>query len=108
MKPHLPNDVAGAPLQVGEIVRVIGVPDLSGMSSHAQHESRPVFEHLVGKYKSIRGFNEFGMLELSFVIRGKPIQHTVWLEPYLVRKRQSRSNATVKPTRLRRAACLGR
>src|SRR3989344_2778501 len=76
MKPHLPNDVAGAPLQVGEIVRVIGVPDLSGMSTHAQHESRPVFEHLVGKYKSICGFNEFGMVELSFVIRGKPIQHT--------------------------------
>ena len=42
------------------------------MSADRQAESLPVFEHLVGTYKRVEEFNEFGLAWLSFKIRNGP------------------------------------
>ena len=63
------RDVSGERLRVGDMVRIVGVPDLSGMSADCLAESLPVFEHLVGTYKRVEEFDEFGMAWLRFKIR---------------------------------------
>ena len=115
MKRHRRVDAKGAALQVGDCVRIVATPDLSGMPIRGQRESLPVFKYLVGKYKIVRGFDEFGCVELSFVVRRSApvaVNHTVWLEPYLVRKRRARPNPSFQRTalaaaELRRWASLG-
>ena len=44
-------DVTGQRIEVGDLVRVLGVPDLGGMSARARRESTRVFEHIRGPYK---------------------------------------------------------
>lgn len=94
MKRYRRVDVTGSRLRIGDSVRIIGVPDLVGMSQSSRRESLPVFRYLVGKYKRIQGFDQFGCVELSFIIRSKTnrrsVSHGIWLEPFLVRKRQPR------------------
>ena len=87
--PNPPSDRDGCKLQVGDIVRVIGVPDLAGMRQEARNESQPVFEYLKNKYKKIIGFDEIGNAELEFRISREepPCCHTVWIEPFLLKKR---------------------
>jgi hypothetical protein len=65
-----PVDVAGRTLNQGDEVRVVGVPDLGGMSPAGRRETLPVFRHLVGTYKRIAGFDRYGHAELMFRIRG--------------------------------------
>jgi hypothetical protein len=101
MKRHRRIDAEGAALRVGDFVRIVATPDLSGMPVRGQRESLPVFKYLIGKYKAIRRFDKYGCVELSFVIRsGAAVAgiHTVWLEPYLVRKRQARPNPSFQRT----------
>jgi len=90
MKRLARKDVLGQRLQVGDIVRIVGIPDLSGMSADCQAESLPVFEHLVGRYKRIAEFDEYGNAWLRFKIRGGPHagDHSVAMEPYLLRLRR--------------------
>ena len=87
MKPLARNDVTGRPIKVGDVVRIIGVPDLSGMSPDCQAESAPVFRHLVGTYKRVEEFDEFGHAWLRFTIRSGPQAgwHSVAIEPCLLR-----------------------
>ena len=91
MKRQARKDVTGQRISVGDIVRIIGVPDLSGMSKAGRAESMPVFEHLVGKYKRVEEFDEWGMAWLRFKIRRGPSAgyHMVGIEPYLLRVRRS-------------------
>lgn len=99
MKPHEPFDRNGQPIKVGDLVRIVGVPDLSGMSPEGIAESLPAFEYLVGKYKRVRRFDEYGCAEFSFVMRqrsGERARHTVGIEPFLLHVPQSRTNSTVK------------
>ena len=90
MKRLASRDVTGERLNVGDIVRVIGVPDLAGMSRKCRAESLPVFEYLLGKYKRVEEFDEFGMAWLRFKIRKGPHAgyHSVGIEPYLLRVRR--------------------
>ena len=86
------RDAAGERLKVGDTVRVLGVPALSGMSSVCLAESLPVFQHLVGKYKRVREFDEHGLVWLRFRIR-KGLHaglHSVGVEPWLLKRRQVR------------------
>jgi len=39
------------------------------MSKEGQKVSFSVFEHLVGKYLNVQGFDEYGFAEFSFRIR---------------------------------------
>lgn len=89
---HPPVDVAGQRLRAGDIVRVVGVPDLTGLGPESQAESRPVFERLVGTYRRIAAFNEHGHAEIRFVFRSgvEAGSHTVWIEPFLLRRKASR------------------
>ena len=90
MKRLHPKDVTGQRIRSGDIVRVIGAPDLAGMSRECRAESLPVFEHLVGKYKRVEEFDEFGLAWLRFQIRNGPHAgyHSVGIEPYLLRRRR--------------------
>lgn len=91
MKRLARKDVAGERLKVGDIVRVVGVPDLTGMSTDCRAESLPVFQYVVGKYKRITEFDEWGQAWLGFNIRKGPSAgyHSVGIEPYLLRKRRT-------------------
>lgn len=73
-------------------MRVVGVPDLAGMAPRQRSESLAVFEYLVGKYKSVKGFNQFGLAELTFSIPKGPGRgwHFVAIEPALLRVRRLR------------------
>jgi hypothetical protein len=84
------KDVSGERLKVGDIVRVVGVPDLTGRSADCLAESLPVFQHLVGKYKRITEFDEWGQAWLRFKIRKGPHAgyHSVGIEPYLLKVRR--------------------
>ena len=84
------KDVTGQRLKVGDIVRVVGLSDVSGISEPYRAESLRVFQHLVGEYKRIRNFDEWGLAWLSFTIRKGPSagSHSVGIEPYLLRLRR--------------------
>jgi hypothetical protein len=81
------RDVKGERISVGDMVRVIGAPDLAGMSPECREESLPVFEHLLGKYKRVEEFDEYGLAWLRFRIRNGPHAgyHSVGIEPRLLR-----------------------
>ena len=107
MKPHKPYDRNGKTIKVGDIVRIVGVPDLSGMSQDGIAESLPVFQYLVGKYKRVRGFDEYGCAEFSFIMHhtsGERGWHSVWVEPFLLHIPQRRSNPAVHRTPRDKAA----
>jgi hypothetical protein len=84
------RDEAGKRVKVGDMVRVIGAPDLAGMSPECREESLPVFEHLIGKYKRVAEFDEFGLAWLRFkILKGSHAgYHSVGIEPYLLRVRR--------------------
>jgi hypothetical protein len=67
------------------------VPNLSGMSADSLAESLPVFRHLVGKYKRVAEFDEFGFAWLFFKIRKGAHAgfHSVGIEPHLLRVRRA-------------------
>jgi hypothetical protein len=92
MKRLARRDVTGKPIRIGDVVRIIGVPDLSGMSADCRDESLPVFRHLVGTYKRVEEFDEFGHAWLRFTIRNGPHSgsHSVAIEPYLLRIRAAK------------------
>ena len=87
-----PRDAAGVLIRKGDTVRVLKVPDLSGMRPRVRRDSRPVFEHILGTYKRVFGFNELGWAELSFrILRGPHAgHHSVWIESGLLRVRRAR------------------
>ncbi|MBI3392009.1 MAG: hypothetical protein HY039_02350 [Nitrospirae bacterium] len=87
---HKPIDAAGKRIRVGDIVRIVGVPDLKGMKPKYRRESMPVFKYLVGKYKKVEEFDHNGQAWLTFIIRKGPNRgiHSVGIEPYLLRVRR--------------------
>lgn len=86
-------------------MRILTVPDLSGMAPEAIRESRPVFQHLVGRHKRVAGFGRYGHAELAFIIRRGRHRghHAVWIEPYLLKVREPQAGAAKgRPRRTRR------
>lgn len=85
------QDIDGRLVRVGDAVRVVGLPDLSGMADDCRKESEPIFQQLVGKSKKISDFNELGMAELTFKVKceGKWERHTVWIESSLLRLKRN-------------------
>jgi hypothetical protein len=86
LKKHKHVDRNGNTIRVGDIVRIIGIPDLSGMHCDNFSETKLVFEYLVGKYKRVSGFDAYGCAELSFTINqgAKRSWHSVSIEPTLL------------------------
>ena len=91
-------DITGASLSAGDVVRIVGIPNLSEMSSDSRAESEAVFSYLVGKYKTIREFDHLGLAWLEFTIKSGPHAgwHSVGIEPALVRRRR-RMAGTIAP-----------
>ncbi|MDF9826946.1 hypothetical protein M2447_001031 [Ereboglobus sp. PH5-10] len=83
---------------VGQVVRIIGVPDLSGLGDDERKVSAPVFEYLVGKKKRIMAVRDHPIdAEFEFTIRKGKCKgsHTVWIEPEFLEempKRKKRTN----------------
>lgn len=104
--PYEPKDRDGRRLSVGDKVRVVGVPDLSGMSKEGLAESLPVFRYLVGKYKRIAAFDEYGCARLDFAIPSGKFRgwHGVVIEPFLLHIPRKRSNHVLNRTRRKRCA----
>ena len=86
------RDATGECLKIGDTVRIIGVPDLSGMSPACRAESLPVFQHLVGKYKRVEEFDEHGLAWLRFRIRkgSHAGLQSIGIEPWLLKRRRAR------------------
>ena len=86
--PYAKIDCDGSPLQAGDEVLILGVPDLSGMADECRAESQPVFDYLKGKKKRIQNFDEHGQaeIELRFPEDATRADHTVWIEPHLLKK----------------------
>lgn len=84
------SDITGKPLEVGDVVRIIGAPDLNGMSAECRAESLPVFQHLVGRYKRIQEFDEHGLVWFRFRIRkgSSAGLHSIGIEPWLLKMRE--------------------
>jgi hypothetical protein len=109
--PFEPKDRNGRRIRVGNRVRVIGIPNLRGMSKEGRAESLPVFRYLIGKYKRIAEFDEYGLARLDFAIRRGRHRgwHGVMIEPFLLHLPQRSNNALLtdtytSPLRARRGA----
>jgi hypothetical protein len=88
--PQYPRiDRDGIPLQRGDTVRIVGVPDLSQMDDESRREAEPVFRYLLNKYKRIKDFDERGHAEIEFRIPPEKTRacHSVWIEPCLLKRR---------------------
>ncbi|RDZ26572.1 hypothetical protein [Lysobacter silvisoli] len=86
-------DCQGSTIRAGDSVRVIGVPDLSGMAQPYREQSLRVFQHIVGSYKTVAEIDEDGQVWLRFGIRKGPLSgwHSLGIELHLLRLRRSRT-----------------
>ena len=82
------KDVDGRTVRKGDIVRVLGIPDLSGMREPYRQETHAVFKHITGTRRKVYGFDQFGAAILVFGIRSGPHagSHSVAIEANLIRK----------------------
>jgi hypothetical protein len=90
-----PLDARGKRIRRGAIVRIVGLPDLSGIrSSKSRREVTAVFRHVRGQCKRVRGFSRYGFVEIFFRIRRGSLcgWHSIEIEPALlmVQKRRPR------------------
>lgn len=82
-----PKDARGRTIRKGSRVRIVGVPDLSGIRDHRQRRIvEAVFQHLQGQCKKVRGFSRYGFAEIFFKIRDGRLAgwHGVEIEPRLL------------------------
>jgi len=74
--------VTGAPraMKEGDLVRVIRVPDIV-QDSHG-FERRSTLEHCLGRVFPIKGFNEYGMIQIDVGdVGGRPFNmESIWIE----------------------------
>lgn len=87
-----PVDARGRRIQEGDVVRVIGMPDLSTVHAEGRAEVEAVFLHLRGKCKRVAEFNRYGFVELFFKIRAGPLAgwHSVAIEPNLLLRQKGK------------------
>jgi len=85
---HLaPRDLQGRRLRKGSRVRIVGVPDLSGIRhARARQKVEAVFLHIKGQVRRVRGFSRYGFVEISFKIRSGRLAawHAIEIEPKLL------------------------
>ena len=83
------------PLKIGDWVRITQVPP--GLKDSPGLETKRVFEEALGKTFRIKGFGEYGHIELLVSRRRSPNGvwdlDTIWIEPeFVVRSRKPRKN----------------
>lgn len=82
------KDIDGQTVRKGDLVRVLGIPDLTGMRDPYRGETEAVFNHILGTRRKVEGFDQFGCAILVFGISSGPRAgtHSVAIEPHLIRK----------------------
>ena len=87
-EPACIKDVDGQTVRKGDVVRVLGIPDLSGMRDPYRRETEAVFKHILGTRQKVEQFDQFGCAILVFGITSGPHagSHSVAIEPHLIRK----------------------
>lgn len=81
------RDARDVAIRKGDVVRILGVPDLRDMFAEGRKETLPVFQLLVGKHLRVHAIDhERAHLELFFRVARGPYaaMHFVLLEPQLV------------------------
>lgn len=83
------TDANGRRLRTGDRVRVLAIPDLSGMPPRQRAASKAVFKHLTGKEKRIAAIDRHGNAEIVFkILKGKSKGlHVVGIETNLLQRR---------------------
>jgi hypothetical protein len=91
--PLKPIDAKGWRIRKGDLVRIVGMPDLSSMAKNSRREVEPVFRHIRGTCKRVRGFARYGFAEISFKIRAGRYAgwHSVEMEPGLLLVQRKRA-----------------
>ena len=83
-----PKDARGRLIRKGSRVRIVGMPDLSGIRDpKARRHVAAVFQHVQGQCKKVRGFSRYGFAEIFFKIRRSgPLGgwHGIEIEPNLL------------------------
>jgi hypothetical protein len=80
-----PKDARGRRIRKGARVRIVGVPDLSGIRDpRARRSVEAVFRHIKGK--KVRGFSRHGFAEIFFKIRSGRLAgwHGIEIAPNLL------------------------
>lgn len=93
---HTPRDARGTSIKIGSRVRVVGIPDFSGLLPiKVRKERERVFGHIVGQCKTVDDIDKYGFVGFTFKIRaGRDAGlHCVWLEPHLVLVQRARKSA---------------
>jgi hypothetical protein len=87
-EPTSVKDADGQTVRKGDVVRVLGIPDLSGMRDPYRRETEAVFKHILGTRRRVEDFDQFGCAILVFGIASGPHagSHSVAIEPHLIRK----------------------
>ena len=100
--PVPPIDARGRRVLAGSRVRVVGVPDLTGMKQPHRRNSEAVFRHILGACKRVSSFDQYGCAEIFFTIRRGPSKglHSVALEPFLLLVQCTSARGRVKLSRL--------
>jgi hypothetical protein len=98
MKSKPAKDRKGRMLRPGMVVRVVGVPELTGMSRASGRASKPIFRHIVGTYRRILAFDEHGMAEIVLRIRAGRWAglHVVGIEPRLLQRKRDTAGKMTK------------
>jgi hypothetical protein len=108
--PIPPIDARGHRVLAGSRVRVVGVPDLTGMKQRDRRSSEAVFRHILGTCKRVSSFDQYGCAEIFFAIRNGASRglHSVALEPFLLlvqsKADRRRAKASRSSARKRRVA----
>jgi hypothetical protein len=71
--PLKPIDAKGTRIHKGDLVRIVGTPDLNSMHKDSRREAEPLFRHIRGTCKRARGFARYGFAEIVFKIRTGPL-----------------------------------
>jgi hypothetical protein len=82
------KDRDGKTVRAGDIVRIVGVPNLERMKQPYRGQTARVFQHIKGQRKRVDGFDQFGCAILFFTIRKghSAGHHSVAIEPELIRR----------------------
>jgi hypothetical protein len=91
--PLKPIDAKGRRIHKGDLVRIIGMPDLNSMNKSSRREVEAVFRHIRGTCKRVHGFARYGFAEIVFKIRAgcHAGWHSVEIEPELLMVQRKRA-----------------
>ena len=89
--PYPPKDRDGMRLRKGDTVRIVGLPPLP-YPEDDDMGTPEVFRRILGTYRKIADVEESGLIHLEIrILKGRRAgSHSVWIEPFLLKKRSSK------------------